>query len=650
MWSAAVVFGLLAMTQVASEKVTPVQKVLQMMDEMLAKGKKEKAAETVEFSTFKQFCASTAGEKTRDIEDAKAAIVQLKADIEKATADVGTLTTEISVLTGDIDELSGQMSEAKAIRAKEYADFSAIHAEYTAAIDAVDRALQVLATSPGQFLQVKESLASLKTLAHVSSNSKAALMSFLQGGYHDPAEVLLQQTPAAPTYESSSGGIIDMVKELGKKFKEEKYVIETEEAKKKHASDMICQDLQGSLDRSTKEQTEKMKTKATREKDGAEAESDLADTTASLDTDTKYLADLTKDCSQKAADYETKQAVRAGEIEALMKAIEIMSGAAVGGGTKYLPSLIQKKSTHTALVQLRSAGQSPVQGKVASFLEDRAHKVNSKILSFMAVRVKADPLAKIKKMIEDMVGKLMEEANEEAEHKGFCDTEMGTNKATRDTKSEEVDKLTALIEELTADIAKLGTDATTLSDEIFAIDTAVSKATAIRSEEKEKNTVTVADAKVASEATAKATQVLKDFYGSQEEGSVAQGSSSTGILGMLEVISSDFVRLETETTAAEDKAASEYTEFMRDSSKSKAVKSTDMKHKLSTKTAKEGDLEEAKKDLAGTQEELDAALEYYEKLKPSCVEAGESYEERKARREEEIESLKDALTILEETQ
>merc|ERR1719456_2027356 len=165
----------------------------------------------------------------------------------------------------------------------------------------------------------------------------------------------------------------------------------------------------------------------------------------------------------------------------------------------------------------------------------------------------------------------MEEANEEAEHKGFCDTEMGTNKATRDTKTEEIDKLTALIEELTADIAKLGTDAGKLSDEIFEIDTAVSKATAIRSEEKTKNTVTVADAKVASEATAKATQVPKDFYGSQAEGSVAQGSSSTGVLGMLEVIQSDFVRLETETTSAEDKAASEYTSFMRDSSKSKAV-------------------------------------------------------------------------------
>jgi len=647
MMQLAVVLMALLAAPGASEKVTPVQKVLQMMDEMLAKGKKEKAAEAVAFSTYKQFCESTAGEKTRDIADGNAAIVQLKADIEKGTADVGTLTGEIGVLTGDIGELTEQLNTAKAIRAKEEKDFLAIQSEYIDAIDAVDRALQVLATSPGQLLQVKDSLSSLKSLARVSSKAKAVLMAFLQNEYHDPAEVLLQQTPK--TYESSSGGIIDMVKELGKKFKEEKYVLEQEDAKKRHSSDMICQDLTDSLERSSTEQSSKMSTKAQREKDTAQAESDLADTTASLTADTTYLSDLTKECDTKAADYENTQVVRAGEIEALGKAIEIMSGAAVGGGTKYLPSLIQK-STRTSFVQLRSTGQSPLQKQVATFLEDRAHKVNSKILSFIAVRVAEDPFKKIKKMIEDMVAKLMEEANEEAEHKGFCDTEMGTNKNTRDTKSEEVDKLTALIEQLTADIAQLGTEATKLSEEIFALDTAVSKATAIRTEEKEKNTVTVADAKVASEATARALQVLKDFYGSQAEGSVAQGSSSTGVLGMLEVIQSDFVRLETETTSAEDKAATEYTAFMRDSSKDKAVKGTSMKHALNTKTEKEGDLEGAKKDLAGTQEELDAALAYFEKLKPSCVEAGESYEDRKARREEEIESLKDALQILEETQ
>jgi len=266
----------------------------------------------------------------------------------------------------------------------------------------------------------------------------------------------------------------------------------------------------------------------------------------------------------------------------------------------------------------------------------------------ISVRVAEDPLKKIKKMIEDMVSKLMEEANEEAEHKGFCDTEMGTNKNTRDTKTSEVDALNAQIEELTADIQKLGQDAAQLAEEIAGIDNAVFEATSIRNEETVRNAATIKDAQVASEATARALQVLKDFY--SNNAGPAQGGSSTGVLGMLEVIQSDFVRLETETTSAEDSAAKEYTSFMRDSKKDKAVKETDMKHKTNNRTTKQGDLEGAKKDLAGTQEELDAALAYFEKLKPSCVEAGESYDERVARRKEEIESLSDALKILEETQ
>merc|ERR1719191_1593606 len=170
------------------------------------------------------------------------------------------------------------------------------------------------------------------------------IMAFLEGD-RDPAEVLLQQTPAAKTYESSSGGIIDMVKELGTKFKAEKYDLEKEEATKAHASDMIVQDLTGSIDRSTKEQSDKMSTKSKREKDEAEAKGDLADTTASVAADTTYLADLTKDCSSAAADFEAKQAVRAGEVEALMKAIEIMTGGAIAGGTQYLPTLVQKSTS-----------------------------------------------------------------------------------------------------------------------------------------------------------------------------------------------------------------------------------------------------------------------------------------------------------------
>jgi peptidoglycan hydrolase CwlO-like protein len=267
-------------------------------------------------------------------------------------------------------------------------------------------------------------------------------------------------------------------------------------------------------------------------------------------------------------------------------------------------------------------------------------------------------------MIKDMIFKLMEEAADEAEHQGFCNTELTTNKQTRDAKTEECDTLKAEIEQLTADITKLGTEISDLSAAVAESDAAVAKATSERQAEKAKNEATIADAKAGQEAVAQATTVLKEFYDkaatstalAQMSQGVQQapetfdepytGMGGGGVLGMMEVCQSDFARLEEETASSEDDAANAFGEFSTDSAVDKATKSANIKHKTGMKTNKESALATAKTDPAGAQDELSAALAYYEKLKPSCVDAGESYEERVARRKAEIESLQEALKIL----
>jgi peptidoglycan hydrolase CwlO-like protein len=279
----------------------------------------------------------------------------------------------------------------------------------------------------------------------------------------------------------------------------------------------------------------------------------------------------------------------------------------------------------------------------------------------------ADPFKKVKKMIKDLIVKLMEEANAEAEHKGFCDTELATNKQTRDNLSAEVDELNAAIEEKTAEISQLTTSIKELSDAIAEIKRQQAEATALRQEEKEKNLATIADAKEGQTAVEQALKVLKDFYegaagaallqagGGSIEGAMrsvakapykGQQDESTGVLGMLEVILSDFARLESETSSSEDAAQSEYDKFMADSQQDAEVKQAEVDHKTLKKQNAEEALADLKKDLERTNEELTAALDYYEKLKPDCVDMGLSYEDRVARRKEEIVSLQEALKIL----
>merc|ERR1719214_130076 len=266
-------------------------------------------------------------------------------------------------------------------------------------------------------------------------------------------------------------------------------------------------------------------------------------------------------------------------------------------------------------------------------------------------------------MIKDLIVRLMEEANEEAEHKGWCDTELSTNEQTRKEKTAAVETLHAEIDELSASIAKLTQEITDLTAEIAEIDKAVAEATAIREEEKATNEQTIKDSAEAQTAVAQALTVLKEFYekagdatallqgkkqapeifDSPYKGMAAEGG---GVVGMLEVIESDFARLEAETSSAEATAQKTYDEFMTDSKVDKAQKTTDSEHKTAKKQDQEQALTVKSGDLEGTQKELDAALAYYDKLKPSCVDSGVSYEDRVGRRKEEIESLQEALKIL----
>merc|ERR1719305_1109921 len=115
-------------------------------------------------------------------------------------------------------------------------------------------------------------------------------------------------------------------------------------------------------------------------------------------------------------------------------------------------------------------------------------------------------------MIDDMITRLLNEANEDAQHEGFCDKEIGKSKVTRNKLSEDIDSLEAAVEEGQATIMHLTEEIATLTKEVSEIDAAVIEATKMRQAEKAKNKVTLADSEAAQKAVTAATAVLKKFY------------------------------------------------------------------------------------------------------------------------------------------
>jgi chromosome segregation ATPase len=627
--------------------VTPVQKVLQMMTEMKAKGEKMMDEEQKTYRAYTEWVDDQSTQLGFEIKTAKSDIEELLAFIAKADSDVASLSDSISELETEIAGLEKEKADATALRTEEHAEYVKVSTDYGESVDALGRAIQTLQAKD---YDVPQAEAMLQKMAKAIPGMRRVFAEFLQST--DTAE---QQKggPAVAAYEFQSGGIIELLKKFLKKFKGELEEVESAESNQAHAYDQEMLHLTDTISYSNKQLEEKSILKAKRAAESAKAKGNLADTKEDLAEDEKTLADTQATYETKTAQYKENQKVRADELEAIAKAIEIISDPSVSSSYGKHINLAQ-----TTFLQVRSAkSRVNARNRAAALLQKRGKMLNSQQLSSLAEQLSANPFDKVVKMIEDLLAKLKEEAAAEADHKAWCDEQLHDNKIKREKKTSKVNKLTAEVDGLTEDIAEMGAKIKTLAAEQVALGKAMTEATELRTKEKAENTQTMADAKAGEDATKQALVVLKEFYASQSflqrqvpEMAAYKGMQSAkgGVVGMLEVISSDFARLYSETKAAEDMAASEYDTFMTDSKTSKKEKH-DLEYKTSLeKDQSEFEKEQVIKDLKATQKELDMALEYQQYLKPICLEIKVSYAERVARREEEIKALKEAYEILDQ--
>jgi len=671
---------------VSASAVTPLGKVLQLMKEMKAKGIAEMEAEETRFSAFRQFCAGTSAEKTSAVERAGRRIEKLSADASKAQADVQEAERAVAELEEDLARWRRDETAVDAVRAQEHTDYRATHQDYADTIDACDRAISAIRERPGKIAQ--ELLqARVRHLAGAPPGQRRAFASaLLQGTMVDKAIAVravpdLPAPPEAYAYEAQSGSVLELLGQLRQRFRNELTDLEREEMASQHSYEAVVQRLKEQSTLAEKARGHKEGFRTERAGDLARAQGDLTETTAVKSQDEAYLGDLKSLCSQKESDFEARKALRGEEIKALGKAIDIMSSESVAAsrlpGGKPSSSFLQERVSRISFLQmLRKAPYHGSSGKwghllshVASLLDAGAKATGSQALARVAKGVREEPFAKVKSMIRDLLVRLMEEANTEANHKAWCDTELATNGEVRNNKMEAVEELASEADGLAATHARLAQEIADLQAEVAELDAAVAAARKDRQEEEAENAKTVREAKSSQAALAEAMAVLRDFYAQAREAIalVQQAQAQTpaddapetfdvayqgmqgeskGVIGLLEVIASDFARLEVTTENSEREAVAAFERFVAKSGEDKAVKQTEAEHKTAKLETTDQLLASTKRSLARTQAELEAAQSYYEKLRPSCVDSGVTFEERVKQREAEIVTLRDAYKIL----
>jgi predicted nucleic acid-binding Zn-ribbon protein len=265
-----------------------------------------------------------------------------------------------------------------------------------------------------------------------------------------------------------------------------------------------------------------------------------------------------------------------------------------------------------------------------------------------AIRTRSgeDPFSKVKALIKDMIERLLDDGQKEASHKAYCDKEMGETASKKADKEAKVEKLTASIDEKRSRSAELKSQVADLQKALAKLASSQSEMNKIRSEEKATFKKNSADMEQGLEGVKMALRILRDYYAQEDAAHDTADGAGSGVVGMLEVVESDFTKGLAEMKVAEMTAENEYKQQTQANEIEKATKGQDVKYKTKEYKGLNNAVAELTSDRGNVQEELSAVYEYSEKLVQMCVSKAESYSERSARREAEIAGLKQALEIL----
>merc|ERR1719181_2000826 len=431
------------------------------------------------------------------------------------------------------------------------------------------------------------------------------IQAFLQAGDDQPAGA-----PAPAAYEGQSGGIISAMEDMLEKAEAQRSDGQKAEMEAAHNFAMLKQSLEDAIKVEKKEMSEAKKGKAVAEETQATAEGELESTNKEIADDQKKLKELQHECMTKAEEHEQEQKERGEELGALAAAKKVFKEK-TGAAAERTYGLIEQPVE--SFLQLRTrtrtrASLRQVENRIVNLLQSLAQETQVRALSQLAVHIRSE-----------MLTKLVAEAQEEADHKAFCDKEMSETKAKMEDKQGEVDDLTTKIDQSVAKVAKLKEEIATLEGELAAIAAEQKEADEMRAEEKDAWGAAKADFESGLEGVQMALQVLRDYYAEKSDAalvqqdvttsmSLVQGGASketgaaSGIIGMLEVAESDFSKMLAEGQATEDQAQKEYDTMTQDNKVNTASKRTEAKYAAKDKKETQALLEDTKQDLGVSSE------------------------------------------------
>jgi len=633
----------------------PIANVIQMMVDLRVKAKEEGENEALVFQKYSHWCGNEQKSYSSKIAKNKQTIQELSDKIAGLEASNASLTTQIAKLEAELNKRKADAQKADEIRGNENEVFVQSEQDFKDTIQAISDAVAGLKGSK------KPGLAAVKRVVKKAAIAASSIMSHSE---HKVLHAFLQEEPVSGTgrvreYDFHSGGVIELLEKLQHDFESQLLDAQKGETNAVNAHELTAQAQDAAIEAAQASHDTKTSVLAGQESDLATLQQDNNEEKETLKENEKTLKDTVAECQTKSNEFEERAKTRAGEQNAITKAIEIL--AKVGGVRNPDTHEIAKRE-NTSFLQLNDPRDQAVKLIAASA---RLHKNSAMQRLAQQIRMTKGPFTQIKNQIQKMIFRLNKEQTDEDNHKHWCDTEIETTQQQLEDKKEKLDSLQAKIDKLRANIQALTEKINEDEESVADTNEYMKDETELRNANHKQNLITIDDSQKAQKAVSAAIAVLTQFY--KESGGVAKEAwefvqvskqdpgfegafnatdGHTAVLELLEDCLQKFSSMEAEASAADEGDAQAHAEDMSQNKIKLAELRNNIKMKSARKNTAEQNLQNTENQHKKVSNQKYALDVYMKDLEPACIKGDSTYEERKASRVSEIEALKDALGVL----
>jgi len=706
-----------------SSKETPIQRVVKLLQEMKAQLDKEVAGDAEAYDKMVCWCETNDKEKTKAIADADAAMIDLESDIQAAAARNGQLEVKIAAMKKEIAHNKKSLSTATALREKEHGEFNAGEKETIQAVTMLKNAVLILGKHNAGLIQmtpaVEESMgaalrwvalkheellelgvehnalrgspvapASVASLLSVATGKAtdsaldAKLLKALSGAHPSTVEVPLEfgsrilaraagqaaalvQTaqPLTESYNSQSGAIFGILKQMKEEFENDLSADQKAEIKAAEEYDSLKAALSKSIDAGADKLDEMEEEFAASTKALSDNKEDHQATLDQRSADVTFLTNLKDKCRDIDSEFAKRSKARGLEVTAVAETIGILTedDARTLFNKNNAASFVQIKAASASSMKARSLAANVLLAAAKRQLPQADYEIFKpsdrkphEQLAALAVSVQLDAFSKVKKAIDDMVVDLKGQQEAEVAKKDLCNKELNENEKMTYTNEQSRADLDDKIKGLTATLEKLAEEIATAKTEIANMEVEVKKASEIREGENKDYQEEITDQRMMQAILQKALERMQKVYKSalvQQEPPVkfaptGQNAGASPVVGLLEQIIEDSKAVEGDAIEGEKKAQAAYEQFVNDSTASIQALNNAIQSKSDAVAEATLGKSEAETQRKSTQDRLDDLGEFLGDLHQDCDFVLKNFDIRQKARLQEVEALQNAKAYL----